>query len=145
MKRVCCFLVILVIGLLASAPCLGQVKGRRRAAGGAAAAVLAAQRTFLRGAQYGDKEAMGSVISEDFIQTAASGKTGGKAATMADTVATPGFEQFDVRVRVYGGAAVVTGAYGFAADDPRLRFTAVYRLSGGRWLLVAHQQTVISR
>lgn len=138
--------LVLVLILLASLPGFGQVNGhKRRPNDFATHAVLAAQTAFVAAARQGDRQSLDRLVSEDFIQTAASGKYADKAAMIADTVANPGFDHFDVKVRLYGGVAVVTGAYGFAANDLRQRFTAVYRLSRGHWRMVAHQQTIISK
>lgn len=88
MRRACLSLVLVS---LASLPCFGQVNNRRRNLGGAATrSVLMAQRAFVRAAREGDRRALRDVVSEDFVQTAASAKIADKAAMIMDTAANPG-------------------------------------------------------
>lgn len=61
----------------------------------------------------------------------------------------PGMALNDVRVRLYGDTAISTGGYTLAlgASAQRhsipARFSFVYRLTGGRWLIVDHHSSVM--
>ena len=99
----------------------------------------------------GDADALNRIRADDMVFTAADGrvleKTGMQSA-QGDLVLSV-YAHDDVRVRVYGDAAVATGritSEGTFRGRPsggQTRFTRVFVERGGRWQLVANQLTNI--
>lgn len=99
-----------------------------------------------------DIKAMTSLLAEDFIITVEDGKTFGKfgytAHTADSAVQVDAAEESDLKVRMHGNVAVVTGAYretGTAKGkryEYRDRFTDVWMKTNGAWQLIAAQYSV---
>ena len=102
----------------------------------------------------GDVAAIAAQTSEDYTLINANGELSGKAQTM-DAIKTGNIkltanELSDLKVRVYGNTAVVTGKAnakgvvgGRELKGPVL-FTRVYVKKDGKWQSVAFQQTPIA-
>jgi ketosteroid isomerase-like protein len=99
-----------------------------------------------------DVAALDRIRADDIVFTTADGRVLQKAQmqlAQGDLVLSV-YAQDDVRVRVYGDAAVATGritSEGMFRGQPRAgqtRFTRVFAKRGGRWQLVANQLTRIS-
>ena len=102
-----------------------------------------------------DLDAVDRIWDDDFIYTGVRGEVKGKADILAELRA--GDLRFDVlrfddlRVRVYGGAAMVTGRATTRGGSVQgeitgeFRYTRVYARRQGRWRLVAFQGTPIVR
>ena len=102
--------------------------------------------------KHGDIEAMNTLLADDFIITVEDGATYSKTGYIAhlrdsaEHVAVA--EISDVKVRVHGNVAVVTGAYhedGTAKGKPyqyRDRFTDIWLKGEGRWQLVASHYSI---
>ena len=102
-----------------------------------------------------DVATLNRLFAEDIIVTSGSGEVRSKAQEMKDLTPSskpdPDFTSIrpfiteDVRVRVYGDAAVVTGLakWGFKYKGQEVnqerRFTHVYAKQQGRWRIVAQQ------
>jgi ketosteroid isomerase-like protein len=88
-----------------------------------------------------------SLLDEDFVITFEDGniysKTGYISFSATSSIRVDVAEMSDLKVRMHGSTAVVTGAYHErgvdkgGAYDYRDRFTDVWMKSGGKWLLVA--------
>jgi ketosteroid isomerase-like protein len=114
--------------------------------------ILALNREWADAMVRGDTPALERLFDDDMIVTSGTGNTRGKAGELEDTKTTPDLKTYffnteDVRVRVYGDAAVVTGHAkwrinykGRDADNER-RYMSVYARRGGRWRMVALQMT----
>lgn len=99
-----------------------------------------------------DRAALESILADDFVIVTADGRTGGKQDLIAVTVNWTGrvqpFETQDVRVRIYGDVAVLTGWFqqtvvdNGAATSTRIRYTDVYRRTDKGWVAVSAQATV---
>src|SRR5215471_15625305 len=93
-----------------------------------------------------------SLLDEDFIITVEDGRVFGKIGYLAHTadssVKVDVAEESDVKVRLHGNVAVVTGAYhetGISNGkryEYRDRFTDVWMKVDGQWLLIAAQYSV---
>ena len=99
----------------------------------------------------GDADALDRLRADDIVFTTADGRALEKAemqGAQGDLVL-PMYVHDDVRVRVYGDAAVATGrirSEGTFRGQPRggrTRFRRVFVRRGGRWQLVANQLTPI--
>jgi ketosteroid isomerase-like protein len=90
---------------------------------------------------------LASLLDDDFVITFEDGNTYGKTGYISYS-ATPSVrvdvaEMADVKIRMHGDTAILTGAYHERGDnkgkayDYRDRFTDVWMKSGGKWRLVA--------
>lgn len=97
-------------------------------------------------------QSLASLLAEDFIITVEDGTTYGKSGYISHT-ADPSVhvqlaQMSDLRIRVHGDAAVVTGAYHEKGDsngkpyEYHDRFTDVWIKSGGNWQVVASHYSV---
>lgn len=96
--------------------------------------------------------AMTSLLAEDVIITVEDGRTFGKFGYVAHTgdssVQVDVAEESDVKIRMHGSVAVVTGAYHEAGTakgkryEYRDRFTDVWMKNNGQWQLIASQYSV---
>jgi ketosteroid isomerase-like protein len=102
-----------------------------------------------------DKATFERLVTDDFTMTHSSGEVANKAELMAVMRPStperplPALSIEDVKVRVYGDAAVMTGRLVETARDGRrvwvLRFTNTYIKQKGRWRMSAGQLTTFSR
>ena len=102
--------------------------------------------------QRGDITAMDSLLADDFIITVEDGTTFSKAGYIAhngdSTVLVKKSEMSDLRVRMHGNTAVVTGAYhekGTSKGKPyeyRDRFTDIWMNINRRWQVIASHYSV---
>jgi ketosteroid isomerase-like protein len=93
-----------------------------------------------------------SLLDEDFIITVEDGRIFGKIGYMAHTadssVQVEVAEESDIKVRLHGNVAVVTGAYHETGTSKgkryvyRDRFTDVWLKTEGQWLLIASHYSV---
>jgi ketosteroid isomerase-like protein len=102
----------------------------------------------------GDTKAMDSILADDWVGINPRGDVGGKAQTAKDLKdGSIDFEAIDpeeVKVRVYGDAAIVMGRYhvkltfrGMKVDD-LVRTTEIFAKQGGKWRCVSTQVTSIA-
>jgi len=109
--------------------------------------VLAFENNWNAAYKRGDIAAMDLLLAEDFIITVEDGSTFSKAGYIAhngnSTVHVETSEMSDLRVRMHGNTAVVTGAYHEKGTDKgkayeyRDRFTDVWMNANGRWQVIA--------
>lgn len=102
-----------------------------------------------------DKATFERLVTDDLTMTHSSGHIANKAELMAVMRPStperplPALSIEDVKVRVYGDAAVMTGSLVETARDGRrvvvLRFTNTYIKQKGRWRMSAGQLTTLSR
>ena len=145
MKRL---LIVAALALACSASA-ASAQGRARP-GRAEREILALNREWADAMVRGDREALGRIFSDDLIVTAGDGTLRDKKGEMGDggpEIKTYFFDTGDLRVRVYGGAAVVTGHARWRINyrgrdvDNERRYTCVYARERGRWRMVAMQLT----
>jgi ketosteroid isomerase-like protein len=105
---------------------------------------------FLRG----DAEVLERMLADDFLFTDPDGRMVDKAGWISDMtrsdVVYESFEIDDLRVRVYGDAAVTNGRVSVRArsaeqvSEERYCYTATYVRLEGRWRVVAEQVNVLT-
>lgn len=103
----------------------------------------------------GDVAVLNSMLPDDFIITVEDGSTYSKPGYIAhskdSTVHVEVAEISDVKIRMHGSIAVVTGAYhekGTSKGKPyeyHDRYTDVWQKTGGNWQLIASQFAVPSK
>ena len=103
----------------------------------------------------GDISALERVYADEFIYTTPDGDVRDKAQQLAFTRTTDlkfeSGQSDEVRIRIYGNTAVMTGRFtakGKLKDkniDIRERYTAVWVKTDGRWRLVAEQGNLIKQ
>ena len=137
-----CLLSVLLIGALAVAP------GRAQAAPDAVRAeLLALEARWDSAVVRKDVAALERIIDPSFVFIGADGSVSSRAEMLAalrspDLDIDP-FETRDVQVRLYGGAAILTGWYEQTgrfrgqAYRGRMRYTDVYVRDAGRWVAVS--------
>lgn len=115
--------------------------------------VLAANAAFDRAIVARDAVAYERILADDFILTGADGTVSDKKVEIAkvrsgDLTFESG-KSDDVRVKVYGNTAVVTGRFTAKGKNAGRdftfveRYTAVFVKRNGRWQMVAEQATEI--
>ena len=153
MKRVFILSALLLFASLPARPAAAQQQtqtGRTKAE----REILALNREWADAMVRGDRAALERIFSDDLIVTSGSGTVRGKAGELADTtgstdIKTYFFNTEDLRVRVYGSAAVLTGHAKWRINykgrdiDNERRYTCVYARERGRWRMVAMQLTRI--
>lgn len=113
----------------------------------ASSKILALENKWNAAYEQGDIVAMDSLLADDFIITVEDGSTFSKPGYIAHngdtTVHVEISAMSDLRVRMHGDTAVVTGAYhekGTSKGKPyeyRDRFTDVWMNISGRWQVIA--------
>ena len=103
----------------------------------------------------GDIAAMDSLLADDFIITVEDGSTFSKPGYIAhngdSTVSVKKSEMSDLRVRLHGNTAVVTGAYhekGISKGkryESHDRLTDVWMNIGGTWQVIASHYSIPAR
>lgn len=104
----------------------------------------------------GDAASLDRILADDFIGTNPLGQVNYKPRGVEEfqnpDLVVESVETDDLRVRVYGDSAVITGQASMKArlKDQKIsmgphRFTSVYVKNGKRWQLVATQATMIAQ
>ena len=97
---------------------------------------------------------LGEILAEDYVEVTSSGGIESRAQALAalrdPNGSTTSCGNSNLKVRVYGDAAVVTGimdqagtSHGVPFSGKRLVFTDTYVRRGGRWQCVAGQSTAM--
>ena len=140
-------LTVLALGLL----CLSTAAAALAQPGSAASDVLATDRRWAQSQVKADLAALGEIYADDLVYVHSGGNVDTKAQ-MLDRIGKGGLkyqklELVDPKVRVYGDAAVVNGAFDVVVQvdgapvNHRVLYVHVYARQQGRWRLVAHQTT----
>jgi ketosteroid isomerase-like protein len=109
---------------------------------------LKLEHEWLVAARHRDREVLERILSDDFVDIAYSGAVRTKANALAAPVAPAGTTQTldQMKVRVYGDTAIVTGRNTVAARDGTrravVRFTDVFVRQRGIWRAVSAQETL---
>ncbi len=115
--------------------------------------ILALDREWADAMVRGDRAALERIFSDDLIVTSGDGTLRDKRGEMGDggpEIKTYFFHTDDLRVRVYGRAAVLTGRAKWRINiqgrdvDHERRYTCVYARERGRWRMVAMQLTRVA-
>jgi Domain of unknown function (DUF4440) len=103
---------------------------------------------WLAAAMQRDTSVLDEILADDFIDVNSRGEVRDKADHLRSTSAPAHTRQTlgELKVRIYGPAAVVTGLNTIAAPDgsftARVRFTDVFVKRDGRWRAVSAQETL---
>jgi hypothetical protein len=146
-KWLCGIGALLALGLAMSAP--AQQSGSE-----SEKAVLALENMWLQSEKVNNPDLVTSIFSDRYVATGPDGKLEDKRQTLADAKARKwsSSEYEDVKVRVFGDTAIVTGGYkgtGTEASgkpfDEHLRWTDTWvRMPGSKWLLVASHYSAVN-
>ena len=102
----------------------------------------------------GDAEKLASILSRDYVQTNTRARVTDKEEEVSDlrkgTFRYEKFETTQMKVQLYGDAAVVTGLIAAKGTDEasgktiegQMRMTDTFIRQGGRWQVVASQTTL---
>jgi ketosteroid isomerase-like protein len=114
--------------------------------------VIALDREWANAIARGDVAKLDQIFSDDMIVTTSGGTARGKAGELDDVRPSPDIKTYffntdEIRVRVYKGAAVLTGRARWRINykgrdiDNERRYTSVYAKEKGSWRMVALQLT----
>jgi len=114
--------------------------------------VLSLEKKWTESYKHRDVSMLAELLAEDFVITVEDGSTYGKAGyishTADSTVRVDIAEQSDMRVRLHGNTAVVTGAYHEVGGSKgnryeyRDRLTDVWMKIDGKWQVIASHYSV---
>ena len=149
-------LLYIVILLIAAPLSITQTKsGEATSASPSEREIIELEQERLKAFARDDKAAFEQLVTDDLTMTHSSGEVANKAELMAVMRPStperplPALSTEDVKVRVYGDAAVMTGRLVETARDGRrvvvLSFTNTYIKQKGRWRMSAGQLTTLSR
>ncbi len=137
---------LIILGLL----CLPALSMAQQAS--PEATILALEKKWTDSYKVRNISIMTSMLAEDFIITVEDGNIYGKMGYMAHTADTSTqvdvAEESDLKVRMHGNVAVVTGAYRETGTSKgkryeyRDRLTDVWMRIDGQWRLIAAQYSV---
>jgi ketosteroid isomerase-like protein len=118
----------------------------------ASSTILAFENKWNAAYKQGDVVAMNSLLADDFIITVEDGSTFSKPGYIAQngdsTVHVETSDMSDLKIRMHGKVAVVTGAYhekGISKRKPyeyRDRFTDVWMNVNGKWQVIASHYSI---
>jgi ketosteroid isomerase-like protein len=102
---------------------------------------------YVRAVLEGDVATFDRILADDFLCTNPDGTVVDRSGFLRQTAAPPALDDLradDVRIRVFGDAAVIHGRTAFTTKDGRRgsgRYTDVWHRRDGRWLAVAAHVT----
>jgi ketosteroid isomerase-like protein len=124
-----------------------QPAGEKVGMASAEQAVAGRVSTFLDALRKGDEAALASIYADDFTVTTDTGDVQTKAQRLewvkANTARLSTLDFQDLKTRVYGDTAVVTGRATSTGDAINSRIIQVWVKQGGTWRVVAGQNTAI--
>lgn len=147
MKRV--FIIALLTVAASSIGLCQSRSGKAKESRGAEQELAQLEKEYLDARMRNDRAVVERILADDFVSTDSGGQVGDKAYVLAHVNVTPGGMEFkaleidDVKVRVYGDTAVMTGrrTVKTSADSGQLRFTHVFVKRQRGWQLVAAHAT----
>jgi ketosteroid isomerase-like protein len=117
-------------------------------------AVAALEQQWLQSQKTNNVDLLTPLLADKFINTSSDGKVTGKSETLAEykTSKWTSAENTDVKVAVYGDAAVATGTYKGKGSDSGKPFDVAERwtdtwikMPSGQWQCVASQTSPIKK
>jgi ketosteroid isomerase-like protein len=135
------FLLAASLLIAASMPALAQTTAKPEPNNVAEQTVLKLTQEWLAAEEHIDREVLNRIIADDFLGTGPMGTTVSKT----DVIPAEGsgghglaISGLDIKVRVFGDTAIVTGrGVPKVKDRPELRFTVVFVKRADRWQMVA--------
>jgi ketosteroid isomerase-like protein len=141
---------VLLIGLLAAVP-----QGWAQAPGSAEQELIKRENAWSEATLKGDGAALQEIFADEYLDTDQDGVTWNKSQDVANVTSgafkLASYKLDDLKVHVYGRAAVVTGLNTIKATfkgkdvSGAYRFTDVFVKRGGRWQCVATQGTLVAK
>jgi len=127
--------------IAASMPALAQTTAKAEPNIVAEQTVLKLTQEWIAAEEHIDREVLNRIIADDFLGTGPTGTTVSKT----DVIPAEGsgghglaISGLDIKVRVFGDTAIVTGrGVPKVNDRPELRFTVVFVKRADRWQMVA--------
>ena len=149
---------LLVIGVVLTMPLLvfGQAKPAASQADTASVeqTVMQMERDWIQASLKKDAAALGKILADDWSAIGFQGTTTSKAEALAElksgVAATQSVELGDMKVRVFGNTAIVTGGdtekgtYKGKDSSGKYMWTDVFVQRNGRWQAVASQSTKVT-
>ena len=141
----------------ASLPAFGQAKPDASKSGGASVeqSLLQMERDWAKAGQTKDAAAIDRILADDWIGQGFDGKAWTKAQSLADLKSAgsslQSIELTDMKVRVYGNAAVVTGGDTEKSTSEgkdssgKYVWTDVFVNRNGKWQAVASESTKVPK
>ena len=135
------FLLAASLLISASMPALAQTTAKAEPNIVAEQTVLKLTQEWIAAEEHIDREVLNRIIADDFLGTGPTGTTVSKT----DVIPAEGsgghglaISGLDIKVRVFGDTAIVTGrGVPKVNDRPELRFTVVFVKRADRWQMVA--------
>ena len=135
------FLLAASLLIAVSMPALAQTTAKPEPNNVAEQTVLKLTQEWLAAEEHIDREVLNRIIADDFLGTGPRGTTVSKT----DVIPAEGsgghglaISGLDIKVRVFGDTAIVTGrGVPKVKDRPELRFTVVFVKRADRWQMVA--------
>ena len=145
---------LIVVGLVVAGLAVG-IAGQRSGAAKDEKLLAELQQTLANAWVSGDRATIERIIAPDWSSTGPDGRVMDRAGVMVDVFETRlhkihRVEIDDVKVRVFGDAAVVTGRTHGAGEvrgsayDVFIRFTDTFVRRGGRWQAVASHASLLT-
>lgn len=130
--------------------CLPLLSAQQKASD--SAKIVALEKQWTEAYKHRDIAILSSLLAEDFVITVEDGNTYGKAGYIShsadSSVRVDVAELSDLRVRMHGSTAVVTGSYHEKGDSKgkayeyRDRLTDVWMKTGGAWQVIASHYSI---
>ena len=135
------FLLAASLLIAASMPALAQTTAKPEPNNVAEQTVLKLTQEWIAAEEHIDREVLNRIIADDFLGTGPMGTTVSKT----DVIPAEGsgghglaISGLDIKVRVFGDTAIVTGrGVPKVNDRPELRFTVIFVKRSDRWQMVA--------
>jgi uncharacterized protein (TIGR02246 family) len=142
-----------ILCLLAVALLAGGAWSQDKMSGGVEKAVAGLEQQWLQSQKTNNPEALTTLLADKFIETSGEGKVQNKAEAIAQAKTTKysSADYNDVKVTVYGDAAIATGGFKAKATDENgktveinERWTDTWvKMKDGKWQCVASQGTPV--
>jgi len=121
--------------------------------GGTEKAVAALEQQWLQSQKTNNPDLLAPLLADKFVNTSADGKVTGRTETLATAKATKydSAEYDDLKVTVFGEAAIATGTFKAKGTDPsgkpmdvNERFTDTWvKMTNGKWQCVASHGSLV--
>lgn len=149
MKRT---LILCLLGLVLS---VSAVWSQANKTGDTEQAIAALEQKWLQSQKTNNPDLLAPLLADNFVDTSSEGKVTDKAGmlAMAKSMKWNSAEYYDVKVRVFGDAAVATGGFKSTGTDASgkpftedERWTDTWvKMSSGQWQCVASQGTLVKK
>jgi ketosteroid isomerase-like protein len=138
MKQICCLFGLLSLGGVAWSQA-------QQTTGEAENAVAALENQWLESERTNKPDMAAALMADRFVATGTDGTVASKAEDLGGTPTYTSADNYDLKVTVFGGTAIVTGTHKSKGTskqgkpfDAKYRFTDTWvKMPGGKWQCVA--------